>query len=243
MIDHRALWDFDDPAGSEVRLRVAADAAADPDERASWLTQVARALGLQERYAEGHALLDGLEHDDDADEPAVRLELERGRLLRSAGDPSAALPFFEAAAARAAASGLEELHLDALHMIALVVPPEEQVRAHEDAIGVARAASAPAARNWEASLLNNLGMVYADAGDHETALKVFEEALAARERIGDDSRTRTAKWMVAWSLRALGRTDEALERQRALRAELQAAGESDESVEQELAILEGRATT
>ena len=38
----------------------------------------------------------------------------------------------------------------------------------------------------------------------------FEEALAARERIGDASRTRVARWMVAWALRNLGRVDEAL---------------------------------
>ena len=59
MTDVQTLWDFDDPAGSEQRLRSAAD-VAEGSQRLVLLTQVARALGLQERYDEGHALLDEL---------------------------------------------------------------------------------------------------------------------------------------------------------------------------------------
>jgi len=48
------LWDFADATGSEARLRAAFDAAPDPVERRELRTQVARALGLQERFTEGH---------------------------------------------------------------------------------------------------------------------------------------------------------------------------------------------
>lgn len=239
MIESKPLWDFDDPGASEGRLREAAAAADGTPEHAAWMTQVARAVGLQERFAEGHALLDGLVAKDD--EAAVRIALERGRLFRSAGDEEAAGPHFQEAANRAGAAGLEELQMDALHMVALVAPPEDRMRRHEEALAAARAAADPAARSWDASILNNIGMVHADAGDHATALKVFEEALAARERIGDAGRTRVAKWMVAWSLRELGRNDEALARQRALKAELDAAGEADPYVDQEIAALEALA--
>ena len=100
------------------------------------------------------------------------------------------------------------------------------------------AASAdPRARDWDASLLNNLGMTHADAGDFGRALVVFEEALAARERIGDAGRTRVARWMVAWALRNLGRRDEALALQQALKAELEALGEEDPYVDEELTLL------
>ena len=240
MIDPKPLWDYDDPAASEMRLLEAAAAAEGTSEHAAWLTQVARALGLQERFDEGHAMLDDLVANDD--ETAARISLERGRLFRSAGDIDAALPHFEAAAARAASSGFEELQLDALHMVALAAPPEERLARHEQALAVARAATDPTARSWDAALLNNMGMFHADAGDHATALDLFEQALAACERIGEPPRTRVAKWMVAWSLRELGRTDEALARQRALKAELDAAGETDPFVDQEIAILEGRPT-
>ena len=236
MTDLQYLWDFDDPAGSEQRLRAAADIAEGTD-RLVLLTQVARALGLQERYDEGHALLDELAVDDD--ELAARISLERGRLLRSAGDPEAALPHFVAAEQAAAAAGLDVLRVDAVHMLALVAAPEDRIAVNERGLELAMHSKDPAARDWDASLLNNIGMVHADAGDFGTALAVFEQALAARERIGDPSRIRVARWMVAWALRNLGRTTDALAMQRALKAELEAAGTTDPHVDEELALLEG----
>lgn len=234
-VDLRALWDFDDAAASEARFRELAATADEPLSTYA-LTQVARALGLQERYADGHSLLDDLSPSDA--EGRVRVPLERGRLLRSAGDPSAARPHFEAAAAEAQAAGLEELNVDALHMEALVIDPADRLAAHYAALVWARAATEPAARDWDASLLNNIGMEHADGGDHAAALAAFEDALAARERIGDDARTRVARWMVGWSLRNLGEVDRAREVQLALKAELDAIGEHDPYVDEELALLD-----
>lgn len=237
--DLRELWDFDDPAASEERFRRAAEEAGDAAVRERALTQVARALGLQERFDEGHAVLDGLEGEDP--EAAVRRELERGRLLRTAGEEDAALPHFEEAVSLARTAGLEELHVDALHMRALVLPRERRLAAAEEALAFARAATDPRARDWDASLLNNLGMIHADDGDFDQALEIFEEALAARRRSGDPGTIRIARWMVAWALRNLGRAEEALTMQRELRAELAAAGESDAYVEEELRLLEDSA--
>ena len=231
MTDLRSLWDFDDPAGSEQRFRAAADLAEGAD-RLALLTQVARALGLQERYDEGHDLLDHLAVTDD--DVAARVSLERGRLLRSAGDPDAARPHFEAAAQHATG---EALRIDALHMVALVAPPEEQLAVNERALALARASDDPEARAWDASLLNNIGMVHADAGDWPAALAAFEQALAARRRLGGDADIRVARWMVAWALRHLGRTAEARAEQEALKGELDAIGATDPYVDEELALL------
>ena len=82
-------------------------------------------------------------------------------------------------------------------------------------------------------------MTHADAGDWGAALAAFEDALEARERIGDVGRTRVARWMVGWSLRNLGHRDAALGVQTALKAELDAAGEQDPFVDEELALLDG----
>src|SRR5690349_24340240 len=112
--DPSDLWDCDDPAGSELRFRQAVDTAEGSD-RLVLLTQVARALGLQERYDEGFAILDQLAVDDP--EVVTRTALERGRLLRSSGDAEAARPHFEAAAASARAAALEARHVDALDMV------------------------------------------------------------------------------------------------------------------------------
>ncbi|WP_329703888.1 tetratricopeptide repeat protein [Nocardioides sp.] len=236
MAELKELWDFDDPAGSEQRLRAAAEMAEGKD-RLVLLTQVARALGLQERYDEGHAVLNDLAVEDV--EVATRAALERGRLLRSAGDPDAARPFFEGAAASAREAGLDALQVDALHMVALVAPDDDQLRLNEEALALARDSSDQEARDWDASLLNNVGMMHADAGDWPAALAAFEGALAARERIGDPGRTRIARWMVGWALRNLGRTDEALALQTALKAELEAAGKEDPYVDEEISLLQG----
>src|SRR3954470_12214059 len=91
MTDPISLWNFDDPAGSEQRLREAAD-VAEGRTRLVLLTQVARALGLQGRYDEGHTVLDQLAVPDG--EVAARVSLERGRLLRSSGRPEDSRPHF-----------------------------------------------------------------------------------------------------------------------------------------------------
>ena len=91
MIDPTPLWNFDDPESSEQRFRAEAE-NADPDDRLVLMTQVARALGLQEKYDEGNAVLDDLSPPED--EVAVRIALERGRLFRSEDDPDQARPLF-----------------------------------------------------------------------------------------------------------------------------------------------------
>jgi tetratricopeptide (TPR) repeat protein len=234
VIDPRALWDFDDPAASGERFLDAAEHAAEPD-RTSWLTQYARALGLQERYDEANRVLDGLHADDP--EAATYRALERGRVLRSSGHPDQARPCFDEAVTTARSAGLDALQVDALHMVALVSPADDQHAIHQEALAVARASADARARDWDASLLNNIGMTYADAGDFDSALATFEEALAARERIGDPGTIRVGRWMVAWALRNLGRREEALTMQQELKAELESVGGSDQYVDEELALL------
>lgn len=234
MIDPRPLWDFDDPAASAERFLDAAETADEPD-HTSWLTQYVRALGLQEKYDEATKVLDRLGSEDP--EAATYLALERGRVLRSSGKSAEARPHFDRAVEIASAAGLEALHVDALHMVAIVAPAGERLGRNEAALAVARRATDQRARDWDASLLNNIGMTHADAGDFQSALEAFEEALAARERIGDPATIRVARWMIAWALRNLGRREEALEMQRALKAELDAIGDVDTYVDEELALL------
>ncbi|HET7069905.1 MAG TPA: tetratricopeptide repeat protein [Nocardioides sp.] len=234
MIDPRPLWDFDDPAASGERFLAAAERADEPDKTA-WLTQYVRALGLQEKYDEATKILDRLHCD--APEAATYLALERGRVLRSSGRVDESRPHFESAAALARAAGLEALHVDALHMVALAAPEEEQLALNEAALAVARASTDQRARDWDASLLNNIGMTHTDAGDYQAALSAFEQALAARERIGDPARIRVARWMIGWTYRNLGHREEALEIQRALKEELDSLGDTDTYVDDELALL------
>ncbi len=88
----------------------------------------------------------------------------------------------------------------------------------------------PAAGCWCAA--------HADAGEWRDALASFELALSSRERQGDAARIRVARWMVAWAMRNLGHTIEALAIQRTLKSELVAIGAEDPYVDEEIGLLE-----
>ncbi|XAS75614.1 tetratricopeptide repeat protein [Dermatophilaceae bacterium Sec6.4] len=190
---------------------------------------------LQEKYPEAIAVLDSL--TPSGHEASARVQLERGRVLCSRGDQDQARPHFEQAATIAEAGGIDALLIDALHMQALVAPAADQKAINEHALEVARSSADESARDWDASLLNNIGMNYADDGDFNAALDVFGQAVAAREHIGAAAETRVARWMVGWSLRKLNRRDEALIMQTALKAELDALGSTDPYVDEELDLL------
>ena len=236
VIDPATLWDFNDPAGSEARLRIAL-VGASTREASVLRTQVARALGLQQHFGEALAVLDGIESVDP--EVHVRILLERGRVYRSSDDLDAAAPLFRTAVTAADTAGLDALAIDAMHMVALTLPAEDQVDYTRMILTRARASSDPSGRRWVASILNNLGMAHSDQGEWQLALEAFEEALAERLNGTDVEATHAARWMVAWALRNLGRTDEALAAQRALKADLAATGHEDPYVDEEIALLTG----
>ena len=235
-MDIRSLWDFDDPAASEALFRrLFADAQG--DDALSLRTQIARTHSLRRQFAEAHAELDAMLPALDAAgaEPRVRHLLERGRTLRSAGERQQARPLFAQAVDRARAARLDELMVDAMHMLALVEPDTaDQLAWNDRALAAALASDEPNARAWEGSLANNIGMSLHGAGRFDEALASFRQALAARERDGRPSQARIAKWMVAWTLRAMKRHPEALALQQRLEQEWAAAGEVDGWVYAEL---------
>ncbi len=209
------LWDYDDPAASEARFRAAievAEADGDVGAAAEARTQLARALGLEDRFADGHAVLDRVDADHPADDRVrVRSRLERGRLLRSSGDPSGSMAPFEGAWELARALGEDGLAVDAAHMLAIVDAPPGEATWHERALDLAESSIDPVARRWRGSLWNNIGWARFEAGDLEPALAAFETALSARREQGQPKETRIAEWCVARCLRALDRPAEALD--------------------------------
>jgi tetratricopeptide (TPR) repeat protein len=228
------LWDFDDPAASESQFRVAAGDTSTDRWRDILMTQVARALGLQGNYSEGMAILDAIPNADTDVEVEVRTHLERGRILNTRGDGDEARPEFDAAFEGATDAGLENLAVDALHMLAIVAPADEQLALNERAIALANAATDPRARRWLASLYNNTAWTHFDAGNLDEALRLFELALEERLLVNKPRETGIARWAVARTLRALGRIDEALAAQRDLKRFNAEAGIDDPYVEEEL---------
>jgi tetratricopeptide (TPR) repeat protein len=201
----RRFWDFEALDATEVRFRELLAGEDSPVRRAEILTQLARIEGLRGRFAKGHTLV-----EEAAALGGPRVDLERGRLLRSAGDSGAALPLFESAFAAALEAGEEFVAADAAHMAALAAPDREAMSDWtRRGLEVAHASDDP---YWAGPLLNNLGWAHHEAGEHEQALGAFEAALAARER--DPERPyeiEIARYAVAKALLALGRPAEAAE--------------------------------
>jgi tetratricopeptide (TPR) repeat protein len=183
----RALWDFYDLDASEQRLSMQLEEEADDAGRAEVLTQLARVEGLRDEFDACDRLLEQAEGLAGSSAVArVRIDLERGRKLRSSGDPDGALPLFEAAFARACDSGEHFLAGDAAHMCALAVSDDRPAMEEWTQRGLDLGEREPDAAYWAGPLLNNLGWAYFDAGEHEQALELFEQALEARKRDPDN---------------------------------------------------------
>jgi tetratricopeptide (TPR) repeat protein len=147
------------------------------------LTQLARVHSLRDEFDACERLLQEAESLSDDGLVRVRVDLERGRKLRSSGDGAAASPVFEAAFARACDLGEYWLAGDAAHMVA-ISSPASMVEWTDR--GLALAESQPDAAYWAGPLLNNLGWHWYEQGDYEQALAAFERALEVRRRDPDN---------------------------------------------------------
>ncbi len=228
--DFDALWDYDKPQATEARfhdLLPQMEATGDLDATLQLRTQIARAQGLQGRFAEARATLDQVEPLLTAATPVARMRylLERGRVENSSGQPVAACVWFQEAHALAQAQRDDGSAIDALHMLAIADAPERQMAWNQQAMMLAQQSPDPRAARWRGSLANNIGWGYFDAGDYAQALSSFTDALRFREGQGQTRAILVARWCIARTLRALGRATEALALQREIRAAWLAAGE------------------
>lgn len=235
MFSPRPHWQFDDAAAPAAVFRQLADAATEPVERALWQTQVARTFGLAAQFADGHAVLDSISVS--SPELDAWSAIERGRLHRSAGQPDLAKPFFETSCELALQNHLDALRVDALHMLALVSPLDEQIALTKQAITESQTSNEPQAKSWLGSLLNNLGVALCDKGDWQAALEVFEQGLEVQKASGTQESIFIARFMVGKALRMQGQTEKARSHMQALKQDIEAAGMSDEYVEAELSML------
>jgi len=236
-----AWWDFDRPAESEQRFRarlgtLPANSAARPE----LLTQIARAQALQRKFDAAHATLDDVEQQQAEYPPRVAVPylLERGRVFNSSKQPGKGMPLSREAPDKARAAHEDFLAIDAAHMLAIAAPPEERLKWNLEALEMTERTADARAKRWLASLYNNIGWTYHEAGDYATALAYFEKALPAWETRGNTSAVQTAKWMIGRALRSLQRYDEAMAIQRALLAEQEKNGDADGYVYEEIAELE-----
>jgi tetratricopeptide (TPR) repeat protein len=247
-VDVLALWDFNRPEVSEQRFRERL-VGADANDTAILTTQIARSHGLRGNFEEARrtlaTLVEGL--GQRSAEAQVRYHLELGRTWVSATHRANAITPQARDTARAAyqqahqlarGAGLEYLAIDALHMLPFVeTEPAQVLAANQACLAAVLASRDPKARAWEGSLRNNTGYTLHQLGRYEEALAMFLSNVALSEQAANPVKLRIAHWMVAWTLRAMNRWDEALAIQTRLEAENAAAGTPDEYVFEELAHL------
>jgi len=240
--DFDSLWDYDHPGASERRFRELLPAALDSRDfpyLTQLLTQIARAEGLQRKFQDAHTTLDRVEKAllkaEADDKTRVRYLLERGRVFNSSGKRDEARPLFSQALDLAVNSKDDFSAVDAAHMMAIVEPVEKQLQWNLKALDLAENSADEKARKWKGSLCNNLGWTYFEQRQFEEALLMFEKAREFQEQQGDPNKIMIAKWCVAKTLRMMDHTEEALEMQRDLYEQYQAAGRRSGYVYEEIA--------
>lgn len=254
-VDLNTLWDFNKPALSEERFR-AALANASGDDALILQTQIARTWGLRRDFVRARQILAGVEPslDRSGAEAKVRYWLELGRTWASATHKpeeltaqakKAARDAYDRALAIARSASLDGLAIDTVHMYAFIdTAPEDGIKWADEGLKLALASKQPAASHWQAVLRNNRGVALNQLKRHDEALVEYKLALPLYEAGGNATNIRIAHWMIANTLRLLGRLDEAGDIQLRLEREFDAAGESDPYVFEELeAIYQAQGNT
>jgi tetratricopeptide (TPR) repeat protein len=240
--DLSTLFDYDDPVESEsrfVELAQLPELKADAAYHCELLTRLARTKGLQRRFEEAHQTIDQAKAlDCEAPSCRVRIALEEGRIFNSSEDKESARPCFLKAYEIAVSSALDELAVDAAHMMGIVEAGEETLRWNERAIQIAEASADDKAKAWFGSLYNNTAWTYHDSGQLERALELFHKAKEYRIARNQPKQIQVAEWSIGRCLRSMGRVEEALEIQDRLHAEGDESGYGAEELG-ELHLLRG----
>lgn len=233
-------WNYDDPAGTELvfnDILNGVDIDTNPNYHLELRTQIARTLGLQQRYKEAHATLDAVEKDlTPANRiPRIRYLLEKGRVINSSGEPAKSISYFLEAWELASSEQAEFYAVDAAHMLGIVESPELKLEWNEKAVKLAESSSDPRAKQWLGSLYNNIGWTYHSNSEYEKALEIFKKTHDWYEEQGDKKRSGIAEWSIARTHRSLGDLETALEIQTKLARAMATSGEEDGYVYEEIA--------
>ncbi|MBS1517149.1 MAG: hypothetical protein JSS91_03600 [Bacteroidetes bacterium] len=221
MKDFDKLWDYNDPAGTEIKFRELLDEVKNSNDKSAYLqleTQIARTLGLQMKFDDAHKLLDEVESEltDDLSAAKIRYLLERGRVFNSSKQKDKSRDLFLKAYEIAKSTGEDFYAVDAAHMMGIIEPGEESLKWNETAMKDAESSESDSAKGWLGSLYNNTGWTYFDMKDYEKALELFLKCRQWHEERKKGLTLAIAKWSVAKTLRMMGKTDESLDIQLAL---------------------------
>jgi len=231
--DIDGYWASDDLAATEATIRsmLPADLAGDWSPTAlDAVTQLVRAQNLQGKSVEAKETLELARKLIMAIDPAkrvrleIRLILEEGRHLCLSMMPAKAQAHFNQAWTMATEANEVFLAIEAAVMLSISQPPKSQNEWLQRAIQLAEKTDVAQAKLWLAQLYLMDGWHAYDFRRFEDALRSFNLALARPRDRGEMTDMILIKWCVARALRALGRTQEALEIQKELYIEVSNAG-------------------
>ncbi|KAJ3413940.1 hypothetical protein HDV05_007308 [Chytridiales sp. JEL 0842] len=150
--------------------------------------------------------------------------------------------------------------IESMYLLALAESDvDEKVKRHQEAINIVERSEQKGIKSWSGDLENSLGWIYVDTERFDVGLECFEKAVKAREeelkavvktekdaekrkkkKVQCETKVRMAQWAVGYSLRSLGKLDEALEKQQAILAQLEdstSGANAYAAIHQELALI------
>jgi len=238
--DFDAKWNFDDPAATQkVFMEILEGVSFEdhPEYHLELRTQIARTLGLQQKYEAAHATLDVVEADLTPAFTTAQLRylLERGRVFNSSKQPERSRSYFLESWELGQKHGADLYAVDAAHMLGIVDVPEARLSWNEKAVELAEKSPDPGAKTWSGSLYNNIGWTYHGQGEFEKAMAAFKKTYDWYAERNDEKYMGIAEWSIARTHRSLGDLDEALKIQKKLAREMAVSGNEDGYVYEEIA--------
>ncbi|HVE42059.1 MAG TPA: tetratricopeptide repeat protein [Planctomycetota bacterium] len=193
------------------RYRACSEQAAKDGDRAAQvesLAQVARCYSIEGKLDEGRPWLERAEKLATADEPLgwSRCLGVRGIFQRESGDKTKAKATFEEMHRYCVEKKLFKRAIDAIHHIAIVVPPAEQPAWALKGIAAAEQLKDEALL---AILWNNLGATYEDLKQVDAMLEAYLKAREYHHRTGGPLQKMIADWAVGHGYRLAGKLPEA----------------------------------
>jgi len=212
-VDVDALWDIDQPAQGEVRLREA-ERGAQGVELLEIRAAIARSLMLQGQLPAAEqeiaTVASMLSFGDDVG--SARYLIERGRLSYVQSLPVAALLDFQNAFQLAERARSDALAVDAANMASIVTRADPKVSLDwlTRALALATASQDSRVARLLPALHNNLGWALAETGDCNAAMQHFHASANLWRSVGKTMQTGFAELGLAHCLRTSGNPKEAL---------------------------------
>ena len=186
-----------------------AESAGDKSAQVEALSQIARCHLLKNEKDECAAWLDKAKALATPDEPGgwSRYLGVRGRLEWKRDDLQRAVQTFQEMFNYCKEHDLTSRAIDAVHMVAIVGTPEQQIEWGQKGIKLAEETGT---HGWLGPLWNNLAVTYSDQENWEKCVEAFRKSREYHWQYGQEIHKLYADYHIGWSLRMKGDHEEAL---------------------------------